>query len=76
MEDRKYSIEQTLKVWDDKLGDHIEISHDGDGTDLIAITYVDSKGKIAAFPYIYPLFAKAMAEAILKHELVRGAEMV
>jgi hypothetical protein len=76
MEDEKYSIEQTIKVWDDKAGDHVEISHDGDGLGLISIKYVDSGDEETFFPDIPPLFAKAMAEAILKHELVRGAEMV
>lgn len=75
MENEKYFTEQTFVV-SDREKNYIKISYDEFSHMLISIKYVNWENEVFEFPPMPPLFAKAMAEAILKHELVRGAGMV
>lgn len=42
-----YSISFAIKIWDDKSGEHIEITEDGDGLGLVEIRSIDPDGTIS-----------------------------
>lgn len=41
-----YSLEKVNQIWDNELGDRIEVGPDRDGLDLIEIRYVNPDGEV------------------------------
>lgn len=46
MNDTKYSMESSYKIWNDVSGEHLVVCSDSDGLDLIDIRSVCSSGKV------------------------------
>lgn len=42
----KFTVEKVMKIWDDKVGEYLQIGPDGDGLGLLDLQYVDVTGKI------------------------------
>jgi hypothetical protein len=56
-----YSLEKAMKIYNDDLGDCIEVTEDKDGLGLVEICYRDEQGKIGE-PEMVPLIIKALTE--------------
>lgn len=61
------TVEMNFKVWDDSLGFHVEVKEDGDGLDLVELSFHDPHTeKPTMFPIVDTKMARGVAEAILK----------
>ena len=43
-----YTLEHSIKVWDNRHGDHVYVGPDADGLDLVDLRYVNGDGRISA----------------------------
>jgi len=59
-----YTTEKFIRVYDDKIGSYIEVGPDGDGLDLVDISYNEDNRKISFITN--QEHAVEMAKAILE----------
>ena len=60
-----FTVEASVRIYNDKYGDYVYVGPDADGLDLFDIRYVEPSGKILSTLTIEPARARLVAQAIL-----------